>query len=63
MRQPTDTNRGRPPRLAREDLLRVDFTLWVLLARETSISVRSFVGQYLPILEFPRHASRLSAAT
>jgi hypothetical protein len=25
----------------------------MLLARETSISVRSFVGQYLPILEFP----------
>jgi hypothetical protein len=25
-----------------------------LLARETSISVRSFVGQYLPILNFPR---------
>jgi phosphoenolpyruvate carboxylase len=26
----------------------------VLLARETSIGVRSFVGQYLPILDFPR---------
>jgi hypothetical protein len=25
-----------------------------LLARETGISVRSFVGQYLPILDFPR---------
>jgi hypothetical protein len=25
-----------------------------LLARETSISVRSFVGQYLPIIDFPR---------
>ena len=25
-----------------------------LLARETRISVRSFVGQYLPILEFPK---------
>jgi hypothetical protein len=26
----------------------------MILERETSISVRSFVGQYLPILEFPR---------
>jgi hypothetical protein len=25
-----------------------------ILARETSISVRSFIGQYLPILDFPR---------
>jgi phosphoenolpyruvate carboxylase len=28
--------------------------LRTLLARETSIGVRSFVGQYLPILDFPR---------
>jgi len=26
----------------------------MLLERETSISVRSFIGQYLPILDFPR---------
>lgn len=26
----------------------------VLLSRETKISLRSFVGQYLPILDFPR---------
>jgi hypothetical protein len=26
----------------------------MLLERETSLSVRSFVGQYLPILDFPR---------
>jgi hypothetical protein len=54
MRQPTETNRGRPPRYTREQLLRVDSKLRDLLGRETSISVRSFVGQYLPILDFPR---------
>lgn len=54
MRQPTETKRGRPARHTRAQLLRVDSTLRDLLARETSISVRSFVGQYLPILDFPR---------
>lgn len=54
MRQPGETKRGRPPRYTREQLLRVDSKLRHLLARETSISVRSFVGQYLPILDFPR---------
>jgi hypothetical protein len=54
MRQPTESRRGRPPRYTREQLLRVDSFLRDLLARETRISVRSFVGQYLPILEFPR---------
>jgi hypothetical protein len=53
-RPATDTKRGRPGRFAREDLLRVDARLRELLARETSVGVRSFVGQYLPILEFPR---------
>ena len=57
MRQPTETNRGRPARYTREQLLRVDSVLRDLLARETGISVRSFVGQYLPILEFPRDVS------
>jgi hypothetical protein len=52
-RQPGETNRGRPARYTREQLLKVDSRLRDLLARETSISVRSFVGQYLPILEFP----------
>ena len=46
--------RGRPARYSREQLLRVDSRLRAVLARETSISVRSFVGQYLPILEFPQ---------
>jgi hypothetical protein len=53
-RPATDTKRGRPGRFAREDLLRVDSRLRDLLERETSVGVRSFVGQYLPILEFPR---------
>lgn len=53
-RPATETRRGRPARFAREDLLRVDSRLRDLLARETSIGVRSFVGQYLPILDFPR---------
>ena len=54
MRQSTDSKRGRPARYTREQLLRVDSALRGLLARETRLSVRSFVGQYLPILDFPR---------
>jgi hypothetical protein len=54
MRQPSESNRGRLARFAREQLLRVDSVLRDILARETSISVRSFIGQYLPILDFPR---------
>jgi hypothetical protein len=54
MRGPSETKPGRPPRYTREELLRVDSSLRDLLARETRISVRSFVGQYLPILDFPR---------
>ena len=54
VRPSTDSKRGRPGRFPREDLLRVDSQLRFILSRETSISVRSFVGQYLPILDFPR---------
>lgn len=54
MRQPSETKRGRPARYTREQLLRVDSALRDLLGRETRLSVRSFVGQYLPILDFPR---------
>lgn len=54
MRQPSETKRGRPARYTREQLLRVDSKLRELLGRETRISVRSFVGQYLPILDFPK---------
>ena len=61
MRPPTETKRGRPARYTREQLLRVDSALRELLARETRISVRSFVGQYLPILDFPLDAARGSS--
>lgn len=54
MREPSESRRGRPPRYTREQLLRVDSVLRELLGRETRLSVRSFVGQYLPILEFPK---------
>ncbi len=50
----TDSTRGRPSRHPRERLMLVDSHLRDILSRETSISVRSFVGQYLPILDFPR---------
>lgn len=53
-RPTTDSKRGRPGKFPREHLLRVDSQLRSILARETSISVRSFVGQYLPIFDFPR---------
>jgi len=54
LRQPTESNRGRPARYTREQLLRVDSKLREVLGRETRLSVRSFVGQYLTILDFPR---------
>jgi len=54
MRHPSETKRGRPARYSREQLLRVDSSLRDLLSRETRISVRSFVGQYLLILDFPK---------
>jgi hypothetical protein len=50
----TDTKRGRPSKFPREDLLKVEARLRLILERETSISVRSFVGHYLLILEFPK---------
>jgi hypothetical protein len=53
MREPKEGRRGRPARYRREELLRVDTRLRELLGRETRLSVRSFIGQYLPILDFP----------
>jgi hypothetical protein len=53
-RPANETKRGRPPRYPREQLLRVDAQLRSILARESSISVRSFVGHYLPLLDFPK---------
>ncbi len=52
-RQATDTKRGRPARFPRAHLMQVDSRLRSLLGRETTVGVRSFVGQYLPILDFP----------
>lgn len=49
-----ESNRGRPPRYERRDLLLVASHLGMILSRESSISVRSFVGQYLPLLDFPQ---------
>jgi hypothetical protein len=54
LRPATDTKRGRPAKFPRETLLKVDTHLRIILGRETSISVRSFIGQYLMILEFPK---------
>lgn len=53
-RPATDTRRGRPSKFPREELLKVEAHLRMILERETSISIRSFVGQYLPILVFPK---------
>jgi hypothetical protein len=51
----TDTKRGRPSRWPRERLVEAASTLRSILQRETSgrIDLNSFIGQYLPILEFP----------
>jgi hypothetical protein len=53
-RPATDTMRGRPSKFPREELLKVEARLRLILEHETSISVRSFVGQCLPILELPK---------
>ena len=54
-RPASDTKRGRPGRWPREKLTEAASQLRVILERETSgrISPSSFVGQYLPILQFP----------
>lgn len=54
-RPATDTKKGRPSRWRREDLLSAAGHLRALLQRETSdrVSLNSFVGQYLQILDFP----------
>lgn len=54
-RPATDTRRGRPSRWPREKLVEAARLLRSILERETSgrVSLNSFVGQYLPILEFP----------
>ena len=54
-RPATDTLRGRPPRWPREKLTEAASVLRGVLERETSgrVSVSSFIGQYLPLLQFP----------
>jgi hypothetical protein len=54
-RPATDTRRGRPGRWPREELLIAAGQLRGILERETGgrVSLNSFIGQYLPILEFP----------
>jgi hypothetical protein len=51
----TDTKRGRPSRWKREDLVKAASHLRDILERETSgrVSLNSFIGQYLLILDFP----------
>jgi hypothetical protein len=54
-RPATDTKRGRPSRWLREKLLEAAAELRAILERETSgrVSLNSFTGQYLPLLQFP----------
>jgi hypothetical protein len=54
-RPATNTQKGRPSRWPREELMKAASQLRSLLERETSgrVSLNSFIGQYLPIIEFP----------
>jgi hypothetical protein len=54
-RPATDTRRGRPSHWRREDLVGAAGHLRSILERETSgrVSLSSFIGQYLLILDFP----------
>src|SRR5947209_477316 len=54
-RPASDTLRGRPSRWPREKLTEAASVLRGLLERETRgrVSVSSFIGQYLPLLQFP----------
>lgn len=58
-RPATDTRRGRPSRWPRERLLEAAAHLRAVLERETSgrVSLNSFLGQYLPLLDFPDDVS------
>jgi len=55
-RPATDTNRGRPSRWKRKDLLRVAGLLRSILDRETKgrVSPNSFIGLYIRVLDFPK---------
>lgn len=63
-RSATDTNRGRPPRWDRKELLRVAGHLRSILKQETRgrVSLNSFVGLYLRVLGFPKDVTRVLVA-
>ena len=63
-RPATDTKRGRPPRWPREKLLEAAAQLHAILERETSgrVSLNSFTGQYLTLLQFPSDVTDALAA-
>lgn len=54
-RPATDTQRGRPGRWPRQELVRAAGHLRSILERETGgrVSLNSFIGQYMPLLEIP----------
>ena len=54
-RPATDTQRGRPSRWQREDLMNAAIQLRGILQRETQgrVSLSGFIGQYLQVLDFP----------
>ena len=54
-RPATDTKRGRPSHWPREKLMEAASQLRGILERETlgRVSVNSFIGQYIPILNYP----------
>ncbi len=63
-RPATDTRRGRPGRWRREDLLKAAGELRGILQRETSgrVSLSSFVGQYLQVINFPADVTEALAS-
>ena len=63
-RPATDTLRGRPSRWPREKLMEAASTLRAILERETSgrVSLSSFIGQYLPLLQFPSDVTQALSA-
>lgn len=63
-RPATDTRRGRPSRWMREDLVGAASHLRAILDRETQgrVSLSSFVGQYVPILNYPADVTGALAA-
>src|SRR5437763_8785038 len=63
-RPATDTNRGRSSRWRREDLVSAASILRAVLQRDTSgrVSLNSFVGQYVPVLNYPAAVTDALAA-